>query len=208
MPLALYSNWFYTYQFSCYNHALFTVRTQGVNNALYWAAQMAAASLLGRYLDGGAARLPPRGRARRSLLLTAALVLVPWAAAAALMTGAPDGGGAPPLDVAGGGRAYRTAAAIYILWGLGDSLVMVWVFWVLGQSTDSLQQLGRYAGLVKAVQALGSAISWKLNTAGVGAAPATQLWVNVALSVFGLGSAAAATAHVDGGRPDGPQEET
>ena len=28
LPLALYSNWFYTYQFSCFNHELFTVRSQ------------------------------------------------------------------------------------------------------------------------------------------------------------------------------------
>lgn len=34
LPLAIYSNWFYTYQFSCFNHELFTVRSQVRASAL------------------------------------------------------------------------------------------------------------------------------------------------------------------------------
>ena len=52
VPLFLYSNWFYTYHFSCYNHALFNARTEGFNNTFYWGSQMIGAYYLGQYLDG------------------------------------------------------------------------------------------------------------------------------------------------------------
>jgi len=38
-PLFLYSNWFYAYQFDCFNAPLFDARTQGLNNALCAPAQ-------------------------------------------------------------------------------------------------------------------------------------------------------------------------
>jgi hypothetical protein len=33
--------------------------------------------------------------------------------------------------------------------GLGDSLVMVWLFWVLGQNSNDAGVLARYSGIVK-----------------------------------------------------------
>ena len=41
-PLFVYSNFFYAYQFTAYNSALFNARTQGLNNAAYWSARLGA----------------------------------------------------------------------------------------------------------------------------------------------------------------------
>mmetsp|Transcript_16338 Transcript_16338/g.41542 ORF Transcript_16338/g.41542 Transcript_16338/m.41542 type:complete len:122 (+) Transcript_16338:370-735(+) len=77
--------------------------------------------------------------------------------------------------------------------GLGDALVMVWLFWVLGQSSNDAGVLARYSGIVKSVQAGGSALSWKLNSAGAGVPPSAQFAINVALAAVGLATAFAAT---------------
>eukprot|EP00192_Tetraselmis_astigmatica_P024714 CAMPEP_0117688012 /NCGR_PEP_ID=MMETSP0804-20121206/23530_1 /TAXON_ID=1074897 /ORGANISM="Tetraselmis astigmatica, Strain CCMP880" /LENGTH=324 /DNA_ID=CAMNT_0005500291 /DNA_START=240 /DNA_END=1214 /DNA_ORIENTATION=- len=195
LPLALYSNWFYTYQFSCFNHEVFSIRTQGFNNSLYWMAQMAGAWALGRFLDARAHSCSPQVRARRSLAVIANLVLGTWMAAALAV---PPGAATSKLDVASGGVAYLEAVAVYLLWGVGDSLVMVWLLWVLGQNTDDLQMLARYSGLVKAVQSCGSAVSWKLNTAEVGFPLGGQFWLNVVLAGVGMLSAWRSLGHIRG----------
>ena len=75
-PLFLYSNWFYAYQFACFNAALFSARTQGLNSAFYWAAQMAGAMLVGAFLDSQ--RIPVRRRALTSLVGIGGLTAVSW----------------------------------------------------------------------------------------------------------------------------------
>ena len=45
------SNFYYTYVFNGVNGVLFTVRTRGLNSALYWVSQMVGAMALGRLLD-------------------------------------------------------------------------------------------------------------------------------------------------------------
>eukprot|EP00966_Prymnesium_polylepis_P149584 3455678-Prymnesium_polylepis.1 len=75
-PLFLYSNWFYAYQFVAYNSALFNARTEGLNNAFYWGAQMVGAVLVGRFLD--ASRLPLRQRALVSFWAISVLIGASW----------------------------------------------------------------------------------------------------------------------------------
>ncbi|KAJ1962055.1 hypothetical protein GGI12_002876 [Dipsacomyces acuminosporus] len=40
LPMSFTSNFFYAYQFSHYNGAIFTLRTRGFNNMLYWSSQI------------------------------------------------------------------------------------------------------------------------------------------------------------------------
>lgn len=55
------SNWFYTYQFGPYQ-AVYTTRTQGLNNVFYWGAQMLGSYIIGDlFLDN-----PRLGRVRRA----------------------------------------------------------------------------------------------------------------------------------------------
>ncbi|KAJ2757562.1 hypothetical protein IWQ56_006227, partial [Coemansia nantahalensis] len=60
LPMSFASNFFYGYQFSTYNGALFTPRTRGFNNLLYWASQMLGSVLIFLLLDSP--RWPRRTR--------------------------------------------------------------------------------------------------------------------------------------------------
>ena len=75
IPLFIYSNWFYTYEFAVYNAGtvvrlcrmefikyegvsflqsclgLFNTRSQGLDNSLFWGAQLVGAILIGGFLD-------------------------------------------------------------------------------------------------------------------------------------------------------------
>ena len=78
-PLFLFSNWFYAFQFTCFNARLFDARSQGLNNAVYWGMQMGGALLFGRWLD--AASVAPRRRAFKALAALSALVALTWSLA-------------------------------------------------------------------------------------------------------------------------------
>ncbi|SJL05216.1 uncharacterized protein ARMOST_08582 [Armillaria ostoyae] len=41
------SNWFYTWQFSGFNGAIFNIRARGLNNVCYWISQIIGSILIG-----------------------------------------------------------------------------------------------------------------------------------------------------------------
>merc|ERR1711862_229829 len=75
MPLFLYTNWCYNYQFQIFNDPLFTTSTKGLNNVFYWGAQMLSAWLLGLYHDLDKST---RERAYVSLAFVSAICLATW----------------------------------------------------------------------------------------------------------------------------------
>ena len=196
-PLFVYSNWFYSYQFACFNATLFTVRTQGLNNAFYWGAQMFGAYFLGKYLDD--ASRPLRRRAMFSIATCGALVALSWALGgwvhvAYQLDARKCTGGAPaawcskedidnarrlgarlaPLDVGSFGTVVAPGM-VYLLFGLCDAFVQCWSYWLLGHLDSSSAALSRSAGFYKGLQSAGGAISWSLSTGKV--APSGQLFV-------------------------------
>lgn len=197
-PLFIYSNWFYSYQFSCFNATLFTVRTQGLNNAFYWGAQMVGAFFLGKYLDDS--RRPLRQRAVHSIAACGAIVAVSWIAGiyvqyayriddrkctgdspaewcsskdilAAKRLPAQD---VEPLDVGDFGPVVAPGL-VYLLFGLCDAFVQCWSYWLLGNLDDSSSALSRSAGFYKGLQSAGGAVSWSLSSGKV--RPSVQLFV-------------------------------
>jgi hypothetical protein len=190
-PLFLYSNWFYAYQFDAFNAPLFDARTQGLNNALYWAAQMLGAWLLGRFLDD--TTRSTRRRAATSFALTCAVVGGTWAAGLVCnhaygLDGEPD-----KLDFVHDSTQWAPPFVLYVVWGGCDALVQCWVYWILGQLDDDAQVLARFSGIYKAVQSVGAAASWALAASSVSAS--TQAWINIALFALALPPAAHLIAH-------------
>lgn len=61
-PMFFSSNWFYTYQFNAVNHAKFDTRTEALNNALYWLAQIFGALIFGFALDYSNVRRTTRAK--------------------------------------------------------------------------------------------------------------------------------------------------
>lgn len=202
-PLFIYSNWFYSYQFSCFNATLFTVRTQGLNNAFYWGAQMVGAYFLGKYLDD--AKRPLRRRALNSIAMSGALVGLSWIAGAYVqyayhIDDRKCTGSSPaewcsskdilaakrlpaqdvePLDVGNFGPVVAPGL-VYLLFGLCDAFVQCWSYWLLGHLDESSAALSRSAGFYKGLQSAGGAVSWSLSSGKV--RPSVQLYVRLACS--------------------------
>ena len=199
-PLFIYSNWFYSYQFSCFNATLFTVRTQGLNNAFYWGAQMVGAYFLGKYLDD--ATRPLRRRALNSITACGALVAVSWVAGAWVQyayhiddrkcTGSSAAEWCSPKDILAAKRLppqdvepldvsnfglVIAPGLVYLLFGLCDAFVQCWSYWLLGHLDDSSAALSRSAGFYKGLQSAGGAVSWSLSSGKV--RPSVQLFVRL-----------------------------
>ncbi|KIK37066.1 hypothetical protein CY34DRAFT_477572 [Suillus luteus UH-Slu-Lm8-n1] len=49
-PMFFASNYFYTWQFNDYNGALFNIRTRGLNNFVYWTAQIFGSFFIGHFV--------------------------------------------------------------------------------------------------------------------------------------------------------------
>merc|ERR1711964_506819 len=78
IPIFLYTNLCYAYQFNMFNNLLFDTPTAGLSNVFYWGAQMLAAWLLGLYLD--ASRFgSTKKRAFVSLATIGIFVAATWA---------------------------------------------------------------------------------------------------------------------------------
>lgn len=83
-PMFWSSNWFTTYQFSCVNLPMFTIRTRSLNNVLYWLFQMVGALAFGYLLDIPYFRRTTR--ARGGLFLLFVLTMGVWAGGYAFQT--------------------------------------------------------------------------------------------------------------------------
>eukprot|EP01065_Artemidia_motanka_P000418 TRINITY_DN10188_c1_g4_i1.p1 TRINITY_DN10188_c1_g4~~TRINITY_DN10188_c1_g4_i1.p1 ORF type:complete len:468 (+),score=134.17 TRINITY_DN10188_c1_g4_i1:100-1503(+) len=185
--LFLYSNFFYTLHFSAYNYALFSARTQGLNSAAYWGAQMVGAWRLGRFLDG---QWPPSRPARAlwSMSVVGGAVHVGWLLGLIVILqldvsiATQDDDGRKNIDVFNDTGDWWAPAGVYFLWGLIDAFVQVWALWAIGQLSDEPATLSRFVGYYKALQSGAGAVAWKLNAERVPVL--AQLAVN--WTMFGL----------------------
>merc|ERR1719482_2268589 len=179
LPLFVYSNFFYAYQFTAYNSTLFNARTQGLNNAAYWSAQMIGAVVVGRYLDSMANS--PQRRGGRAFAVIALAILGSWALGVIANRAYGLDGHVKPLDFTHGG--WLVAFAVYVFWGFCDAFIQCWVYWFLSQLDNSPDALARFAGFYKRVQSAGGAVGWVLSATLL---PSTQVWVNIALVLLAL----------------------
>ena len=197
LPYFVYSNWFYAYQFDCYNKQLFDARTQGFNNALYWAAGMGGAFAIGHYLDHS--RRPLRARAAASLVAIAVLSLGAWGAGVYVNYAHDLDHAAPHGDFISDTGAWAGPAALFVAWGGIDSMAQCWIYWLMGQLDESPLVLSRFVGVYKGVQSFGGAAAWALSATYSpgsvgGVPPSVQVWLNVALFLVALPPAALAVS--------------
>jgi MFS family permease len=179
LPLFVYSNFFYAYQFTAYNSTLFNARTQGLNNAAYWSAQMIGAVAVGRYLDSVASS--PQRRGGRAFTVIAIAILGSWALGVVANHAYGLDGNVKPLDFTH--SSWLVAFSLYVYWGFCDAFIQCWVYWFLSQLDTSPDALARFAGFYKGVQSAGGAVGWVLSATLL---PSTQVWVNVALILLAL----------------------
>jgi len=202
VPLFLYTNWCYNYQFQVFNDPLFTTATKGLNNVFYWGAQMLAAWLLGLYHDSDRA---PRTRAYVSLAAVGGFCLATWMGGVVAnyhygLAKCPtiDGACVCPnqIDYTDFGR-WILPVLLYTCWGACDALVQCWSYWILGQLSDRPEILSRYSGWYKTFNSLGNAIGAALITS---VDKDVQLWINVILFAAALPPAAFVCSTIAGGK--------
>lgn len=187
VPLFLYTNWCYSYQFLVYNSPLFTTPTAALNNVFYWAAQMFAAWVLGNYTDSDR---PFNVRAYVSLNAVGTFSLLSWTGGAIAnyyyhLAACPTISSAvvcqPQIDFKE--WRYILPMLLYLCWGATDAFVQCWCYWILGQMDDRPEVLSRYAGWYKTFNSLGSALGAAMVTAFNAD---VQLWINIVLFTVGL----------------------
>ncbi|KDO24145.1 hypothetical protein SPRG_10572 [Saprolegnia parasitica CBS 223.65] len=181
LPAAFYSNFFYAYQFNNVNGKLFTLRTRGLNNALYWAMEMLGAFVFGTKLldvdDWSRAK-----RARVGLFVLTALCVLTWALGAGLQSTYTRTSTQELIDFTDAKAAFPMV--VYLLYGFLDATFQTYVYWMIGALTNDASELARIVGLYKAFQSAGGAISWKVDVAGSGLM--LQLGLNWGLMLLAL----------------------
>eukprot|EP00928_Gymnodinium_smaydae_P055222 TRINITY_DN38815_c0_g1_i1.p1 TRINITY_DN38815_c0_g1~~TRINITY_DN38815_c0_g1_i1.p1 ORF type:complete len:454 (+),score=83.41 TRINITY_DN38815_c0_g1_i1:119-1480(+) len=165
----LASNWFYTYDFSGFNGSQFNMRTRGLNSATFWGAQMLAAYLFGRALDGPSL---PVSRARRGLVMVQIALVLSLGLALWSNTGsfACNGGhgwdkGHPcRLDFAKDFPASVLPMSIYALLGAADAMFQTYAYWLMSMAAGTnVRKTVMFAAAYKGLQSLGAGASWMVD---------------------------------------------
>jgi len=176
IPLFMASNWLYTYQFNAFNGALFNIRTRSLNNVIYWGAQMIGAYLLGLLLDSS--KLSRRSRGIAGLATVFIVGMSMWVGAYIVQLGyTREDHLENRIDFVDFTQSrYGPLVILYFIFGIADSLIQSWSYWLMGAQTNNTAELARYAGFYKAFQSAGGAISWRLD--GLGVSFMIQLLIN------------------------------
>uniref|UniRef100_A0A7S2CVS6 Major facilitator superfamily (MFS) profile domain-containing protein n=1 Tax=Octactis speculum TaxID=3111310 RepID=A0A7S2CVS6_9STRA len=163
----LASNWFYTYDFSGFNGTQFSIRTRGLNSAIFWAAQMAASYLLGRVLDNTDDSV--RTRARKGLTLTVVSLVVSLGPAildnftgAFGMCGKVWDKNSPcELDFLHDAPRVAAPMVIYALMGASDAVYQSYAYWLMSSAArGSVRKTVQFSAAYKGIQSLGGGLAW------------------------------------------------
>jgi len=178
-PFFLGSNWFYTYQQSDYNLALFDTRTRSLNAMLYYGAQIFGAGFFGYFLDyKGLAR---KSRAWLGWVILFVVILVTWGGDWAIQKTYTRADVTAPSWVKGDWSSsnYAGRCILYIIFGLTDSMWQSYAYWVMGAMSNDVNKLAYLTGFYKGIQSAGAAIVWRLDALKVS-------YVRMYASSFGL----------------------
>jgi MFS family permease len=199
-PMFIASNWFYTYQFNCFNGGgLFSTRARAFNGTFYWSAQIVGSNLMGKVLD---CRFISKSRRLRAQVGLAALLVFStaiWAWGYEYQTRKSVGftrSGVlaltedQKLDLRDGGR-YAEPMILYTCYGFFDAVWQTYCYWIMGALTNDTRKAARYSGFYKAVQNAGTAGAAQLDAKKLSFT--TELIVNWALLSYGCLSAAFVT---------------
>ncbi|KAJ2489834.1 hypothetical protein IWW37_003678 [Coemansia sp. RSA 2050] len=165
LPMSFTSNFFYGYQFSQYNGAIFTLRTRGFNNLLYWASQIFGSYALSLLLD--LSRWPRRKRGMCAMAIMSLSFNAVWAGT--LVVQLRYTRGTEKTDYPGGLidflESSRAAGPIslYFFMGLVDAWYQNIAYWIIGTLTNDAHITARYIGFYKGVQSLGASVSWQIG---------------------------------------------
>ncbi|KAH7045721.1 major facilitator superfamily domain-containing protein [Linnemannia elongata] len=159
IPMFLSSNWFYAYQFATVQ-GWFSIRTQSLNNILYWGAQILGSYGFGRILDYQGA--PRRTRGLWGLGIITVFFTITWIGGIFFQRTYTIDDPAGNHDFTEG-SVYIGPLFLYIFYGFGDAAWQTYCYWLMGALSNDVTVLSRYSGFYKCIQSSGGAISWRIN---------------------------------------------
>ncbi|KAF8022365.1 hypothetical protein BT93_F0025 [Corymbia citriodora subsp. variegata] len=161
-PAAWASNFFYSYQFTNVNGAMFNLRTRGLNSVFYWVAQILGSVGIGYVLDFSLPSRKMRGYVGTAIV--ALLGTVIWGGGLANQLKYSRHDLPEKLDFKDSGSEYAGPFVLYLSYGLLDAMFQTLVYWFIGCLADDSETLSRYTGFYKGVQSAGAAVSWQIDT--------------------------------------------
>lgn len=188
-PLFFSSNFFYTYVFNGVNSksvaidgvntSFFTIRTRGLNAAVFWGAQMFGSVIFAYLVDTNQAL---RTRGNKGYFFVLVSMTVSWALGIYLEFGYDK-----PLPIDFASAAWVYPFFVMAGYGLGDSVLQTFAYWLMSVlAKDDTVLAARYAGYYKGVQSLGAMVAWLIDSVYVGASAELQLWICVSLFVVSM----------------------
>lgn len=166
-PMFFSSNFFYTWQFNCFNGAYFNIRARALNNLVYWIAQMFGAILIGLLLDTPKLSRRVRAFAGWGVLLLMVFFTHIWAYfyqreyTRESLPKDPN----ELMDFNDDGYAGRIM--MYIFMGVLDAMWQTAAYWLMGAMSNDAAKLAHFAGFYKSLQSAGAAGIWRADAVGI-----------------------------------------
>lgn len=181
-PMFFASNYFYTWQFNDYNGALFNIRTRGLNNFVYWTAQIFGSFCIGHFvLDLRRFRRRVRAFLGWSIVMVFVFAVHVWSYYYQLTyTRTSDPPDAVKMDFTD--PDYPAHVWLMIFYGLLDSMWQTTAYWLMGAMSNDPAKLAVFTGFYKCFQSAGSAVVWRLDAL-------QQPYMNIFISTWVLTAA-------------------
>jgi hypothetical protein len=160
LPMFLSSGWQNAYYFSLNTYA-FSLKGRALNGALYWAIQPFGSFFISSVLD--IKRLHRRTRATIGLCIVSLCTVAIWTGATLFQAGFDRTDPSPELDWTKDRARWGKAFALWLSFGLLESLFQTYTSWVVGTRSNDLRIQARYTGIFRGLGAAGQAISWGID---------------------------------------------
>jgi len=135
------SNFFFSYQFTNVNGALFNLRTRGLNSVVYRVAQILGSIGIGYVLDFSFPSQKMRGYV--GIAIVALLGTVIWGGGLASQLKYSRHDLPKKLDFRDSGSDYAGPFVLFFSYGLLDAMLQTLVYWFIGCLADDFETLSR-----------------------------------------------------------------
>ena len=153
--LFFYTGFNQPYQQATFSNRFFSKRTIGLEMVIFHLFEIVGAMVIGRVLD------KDRNGRRRSAMQCLLVFIVVNTTGNLSAWYQENQGRTEPVDIAD--FASMLPSLSLALWGFADSLIQVYVYWLLGTIFESSEDHSRAVGLYKCVQSLGVSIGFSLT---------------------------------------------
>lgn len=166
-PMFLASNWFYTWQFNDFNGGIFSIRARGLNNLVYYLAQIVGSGTIGIMLDRDRLRRRTRAFMGWTILFAMVFIVHIWGYfyqknyTRSTYTDGNGSPGLPRIDIYD--SEYVGKIWFYIFCGLLDAMWQTTSYWLMGAMSNDPAKLAFFAGFYKSIQSAGAAGMWRAD---------------------------------------------